>query len=174
MLSSLRFSSVTQSCLTLCDPMNHSTPGFPVHHQLQEFIQTQCIKLVMPSSHLILCHPLLLLPPALGFFPMSQLFTWVGQCIGVSASVSVLPMITQGWSPLGWTGWISSQSKGLSRIFSNTTSILWRSAFFTVQLSHPYMTTGKNITLTRLTFVGKVMSLLFNMLSRLVTYPSKE
>ena len=78
----------------------------------------------------------------------------------------------QGWSPLEWTGWISLQSKGLSRVFSNTTSskasILQRSAFFTVQLSHPYMTTGKTNSLTRRTFVGKVMSLLFNMLSRLV------
>ena len=81
-------------------------------------------------------------------------------------------MNTQDWSPLGWTGWISLQSKGLSRVFSNTTAqkhqILRRSAFFTVQLSHPYMTTGKTIALTRRTFVGKVMSLLFNMLSRLV------
>ena len=110
---------------------------------------------------------------------MSQLFASGGQSIGVSASTSVLPMNTQDWSPLGWTDWISLQSKGLSRVFPNTTvqkhqlkkkkaSILWCSAFFIVQLSHPYMTTGKTITLTRRTFVGKVMSLLFNMLSRLV------
>ena len=81
-------------------------------------------------------------------------------------------MNTQELSPLGWTSWISLPSKGLSRVFSNTTVgealILWCSAFFTVQLSHPYMTTGKTIALTRWTFVGKVMSLLFNMLSRLV------
>ena len=80
-------------------------------------------------------------------------------------------MNTQDRSPLGWTGWISLQSKGLSRVFSNTTvkaSILQCSDFFTVQLSHPYMTTGKTIGLTRQTFVGKIMSLLFNMLSRLV------
>ena len=79
---------------------------------------------VMPSNHLILCCPLLLLPPispASGSFPMSQLFTWCGQSIRVSASASVLPMNTQDWSPLGWTGWISLQSKGLSRVFSNTT-----------------------------------------------------
>ena len=88
---------------------------------------------------------------------MSQLFTSGGQSFRVSASTSVLPTNTQDWSPLGWTGWISLQSKGLSRVFSNTT--LWRSAFFTVQLSHPYMTTGKTIALTRWTFVGKVMSL---------------
>ena len=102
---------------------------------------------------------------------MSQLFTSGGQSIRVSASTSVLPVNTQDWSPLGWTGWISLQSKGLPRVFSNTTvqkSILLRSAFFTVQLSHPYMTTGKTIALTRRIFVGKVMSLLFNMLSRLV------
>ena len=109
--------------------------------------------------------------PTSGSFQMSQLFTSGGQNTGVSASTSVLPMNTQDWSPLGWTGWISLQSKGLSRVFSNTTfqngkkSILWRSVFFIVQLSHPYMTTGKTIALTRWTFVDKVMSLLFNMLS---------
>ena len=106
--------------------------------------------------------------PASGSFPMSQLFTWGGQSIGVSASASVLPMNTQDWSPLGWTGWISLQSKGLSRVFSqqhsSKASTLQCSAFFTVQLSHPYMTTGKTIALTRWTSVGKVMSLLFNML----------
>ena len=102
---------------------------------------------------------------------MSQLFTSGGQSIGVSASTSVLPTNTQDRFPLGWTGGISLQSKGLSRVFSNHSSkasILLRSAFFTVLLSHPYMTTGKTIALTRWTFVGKVMSLLFNMLSRLV------
>ena len=108
--------------------------------------------------------------PASGSFPMSQLFTWGGQSIGVSASASVFPN-TQDWSPLGWTGWISMQSKGLSRVFSNTT--VQKHQFFGAQLSsqsnsHPYMTTGKTIALTRWTFVGKVISLLFNMLSRLV------
>ena len=109
--------------------------------------------------------------PASGSFQMSQLFTWSGQSIRVSASVSVPPMNTQDWSPLEWTGWISLQSKGLSSLLqhhSSKASILWHSAFFTVQLSHPYMTTGKTISLTRWTFVGKVMSLLLNMLSRLV------
>ena len=117
-------SSVTQLCPTLCDPMNCSTPGLPVHHQLLESTQLMCIELVMPSSHLILCHPLFLRPQALpvsGSFPMSQLFTWGGQSIGVSALASVLSMNTQDWSPLGWTRWISLQSKGLSRVFSNTT-----------------------------------------------------
>ena len=102
---------------------------------------------------------------------MSQLFAWGGQSIGVSASATVLPMNIQDWSPLGWTGWISLQSKGLKSLLqhhSSKASVLWCSAFFTVQLSHPYMTTGKTIALTRWTFVGKVMSLLFNMLSRLV------
>ena len=92
--------------------------------------------------------------------------------IGVSASASVLPINTQDLSPSGWTGWISFQSTGLSRVFSNTIvqkhQFFSTPAFFTVQLSHPYMTTGKTIALTRQTFVGKVMSLLFNMLSRLV------
>ena len=94
------------------------------------------IKLVMPSSHLILCRPLLLLPsipPASKSFPMSQLFTWGGQSIGVSASASVLPKNTQDWSPLEWTGWISLQSTGLSRVFSNTT--VQRHQFFGAQLS---------------------------------------
>ena len=110
--------------------------------------------------------------PASGSFQMNQLFVSGGQSTGVSASTSVLPMNTQNWSPLGWTGWISLLSKGLSRVFSNTTvqkhQIFSTSTFFIVQLSHPYMTTGKTIGLTRRTFVDKVMSLLFNMLSRLV------
>ena len=102
------------------------------------------------------------------FFPMSQFFASGSQIIGASVSASALPMNIQDWFPLGWTGWISLQSKGLSRVFSNITSsnvsILWRSAFFMAQLSHPYMTTGETKALTRQTFVGKVMSLLFNML----------
>ena len=133
------------------------------------------IESVMPSNHLILCRPLSTCPqsfPASGSFQMSQPFTRGSQSIGISASTSVLPMNTQDWSPLGWTGWISLQSKGLSRAFSNTTvqkhQFFGGSAFFVVQLSHPYMITGKTIALTRQTFVGKVMSLLFNMLSRLV------
>ena len=106
---------------------------------------------------------------------MSQLFTWGGQSIGISTTASVLPMNNQDWSPLGWTGWISLKSKGLSRVFSNTT--VQKHQFFSAQLSsqsnsHPYMTTGKTIALTRRTSDGKVMPLLFNMLSRLViTFP---
>ena len=96
-------------------------------------------------------------------FPMSQLFAWGGQSTGVSASASFLPKNTQGWSPSEWTGWISLQSKGLSRVFSNTA--VQKHQFFSPQLSsqsnsHPYMTTGKTIALTRQTFVGKVMPLL--------------
>ena len=114
--------------------------------------------------------------PAWGSFPMSQLFTWGSQSTGVSALASFLQKNTQGWCPLEWTGWISVQSKGLSRVFSNTTvqkhqkkaKSIRRSAFFTVQLPHPYMTAGKTMFLTRRTFVGKVMSLLLNMLSSLV------
>ena len=97
--------------------------------------------------------------PASGSFPMSQFFASAGQSIGTSASASVLPMNIQDWFPLGWTGWISLQSKGLSRVFSNTTVQKHQcSAFFTVQLPHPYKTTGKIIALTRWTIVGKVMS----------------
>ena len=95
---------------------------------------------------------------ASGSFQMSQPLTWVGQSFG-SFNFTVFPMNIQDWSPLEWTGWISLQSKGLSRVFSNTTAqkhqILRRSAFFTVQLSHPYMTTGKTIALTRWTFAAK-------------------
>ena len=104
--------------------------------------------------------------PASGSFQMSQLFASGGQRIGVSASTSVPPMNIQYWSPLGWTGCISLQSKGLSIVFSNT--IVQKHQIFIVQLSHPYMTTGKTIALIRQTFVGKVMSLLFNMLSMFV------
>ena len=104
-------------------------------------------------------------PPS-GTFPMSQLFTSSSQNIIASASTSVLPMTIQDWFALGSTGWISLLSKELLRVFSNTT-VLQHSAFFIVQLSHPYMTTGKTIPLTIWTFINKVMSLLFNMLSSL-------
>ena len=99
---------------------------------------------------------------------MSQFFTSGSQSIGVLASASVLPMNIQDWFPLGWTGWISLQSKGLSRVLQHynlKASILQHSPFFMVHLSHLYMSTGKTIALTRWTFVSKVMSLLFNTLS---------
>ena len=120
----IQFSLVAQSCPTLCDPMNRSTPGLPVHHQLLEFTQTPSIKSVMPSSHLILGHPLLLLPPILPsiivFSSESTLhMRWPKYW---SFSFSIIPSkVQQGWSPSEWTGWISLQSKGLSRVFSNTT-----------------------------------------------------
>ena len=106
--------------------------------------------------------------PASGSFQMSQFFTSGGQSIGASASASVLPMNIQYWFPLGWTGLISLQSKGFSRVFSNT--MVQKHQFFSAQLSHPYMTTGKTIALTRWTFVGKVTSLLFKTLSKFVIF----
>ena len=130
---SISISSVTQSCPTLCNPMKRSTPGLPVHHQLPESTPTHVHWVgdaIQPS------HPLSSpSPPALNLsirvfsnesalrirFQMSQLFASGSQSIGVSASTSVLPVYTQNWSPLGWTGWISLQSKGLSRVFPNTT-----------------------------------------------------
>ena len=139
-IKSVQFGSVTQSCPTLCDPMNRSTPGLPVHHQLLEFTQTHIHWVgdaIQPS------HPLSSpSPPAPNPSQRQGLFqwvnswhelAWVGQSIGVSASASVLPMNTQGWSPLGCIGWISLQSKGLSRVFSNTT--VQKHQFFGAQLT---------------------------------------
>ena len=213
------FSSVLFSHSVISDSLGHHEP---------QHTRPPC-PLPIPGVHLNpcplirWCHPTIsssVVPfsfcpqsfPASRSFPMSQLFASGSQSVGVSASTSVLQMNAQDWTPLGWTGWIFLQSKGLSRVFSNTTvqkhqffgaqrrkwqptpvflpgqSHGWRSlvgyspwgpkesnpterlyvTFFTVQLSHPYMTTGKTIALTRRTFVDKVMSLLFNMLSRLV------
>ena len=122
----------------------------------------------MPSNHLILGHPLLLLPfPASESFPVSQFFQSGDQIIGASALASVLPMDIQNRFPLGLTGDLLV-IQGALQHHSSKASILQRSAFFLVQLSHWYMTTGKTIALTRQTFVSKVMSLLFNMLSKSV------
>ena len=134
----------------------------------QSLLKLMSIVSVMPSNHLILCHPFSHFQsfPASPSFPISHFFASAVQSIGVSASASVLPMNFQDWFPSGWTGWISLQSKGLSRVqhHSSKASILQRSAFFTVQHSHPYMTTGKTIALTRrLGLCAKVMCLLFNM-----------
>ena len=107
--------------------------------------------------------------PASESLPMSQLFAWGGQSTGVSALPSFLPKNTQDWCPSEWTGWLLAVQwtlKSLLQHHCSKASILWCSAFFTVQLSHPYMTTGKTIALTRRTFVGKVMSLLLNILSK--------
>ena len=131
-----QFSSVAQSYLTLRDTMDYRTPGFPVHHQLLELTNSWL------SSQW--CHPTIassVIPfssclqsfPASGSFPMSQFVASGGQSIGFSASVSILSMSIQDLFPLGWTGWISLQSKGLSRIFSNTT--VQKHQFFGTQLS---------------------------------------
>ena len=123
------------------------------------------------SSSVILFSSHLQSFPASGSFPRSRFFASGGQSIGVSASASVIPMNIPDWFLLGWTGWISLQSKGLSRVFFNTTVQKHKflgAQLSLVQLSHPYMTTGKTIALTRQTFFGKEMSLLFKMLSRLV------
>ena len=159
-----RFRSVQFSLLVMSDSLwphesQHARPPCP---SLTPGVHSNSC----PSSWW--CHPAIsssVLPfsscpqslPASGSFPMSQLIAWSDQSIGVSALASVLPMNTQDWSPLGWTGWISLQSKGLSRVFSNksiNSSVL---SFFIVQLSHPYMTTGKTIALTRRTFVCKLV-----------------
>ena len=170
-----QFSSVAQSCPTLCNPMDCSASGLPVHHQLPEFTQSHVHWVgdaIQPS------HPLSSpSPPALnlsqhqGLFQMSQLFSSGGRSIGVSASTSVLSVNIQDWFPLGWTGWISLQSRGLSRVFSNTR--VQNHQFFGAQLSlesnshiHTWLL-EKTIALTRWMFVGKVMSLLFNMVSML-------
>ena len=128
----VQFSSVSQYCLTLCYPMNRSTPGLPIHHQLLESNQNHAhwvSDAIQPS------HPLLSpSPPAPNPSKhQGQLFAWGGQSIGVSASALVLPMNTQDWSPSRWTGGISLQSKGLSRGFSNTT--VQKHQFFGTQLS---------------------------------------
>ena len=155
--------------------MNCSTPGLPVHYQLPEFKLTS-IESVMPSSHLILCHPLLLLPPIprsiRGFSSESTLrMRWPKYW---SFSFSIIPskeipgLISFRMDRLDLLE-VQGTLKSLLQHHSSKASILQCSAFFTLQLSHPYMTAGKIIALTRWTFVGKVMSLPFNMLSRLVT-----
>ena len=148
--ASVQFSSVTQSCPALCNTMNHSTPGLPVHHQLPELVQIHVhwvADAIQPS------HPLSSpSPPAFnlsfffffffqsflvsGSFQMSWFFTLGGQSIEVSASTSVLPVNIQDWSPLEWIGWLSFQTKGLSRVFSNTT--VQKHQFFGAQPSSQF------------------------------------
>ena len=135
--STVQFSSVAQLYLIVCDPMNFSMPGFPVCHQVPELTQTHVHPIgdTIQPSH-ALSSPFssyLQSSPESGSFPLSQFFISGGQSIGVSASASVLPMNTQDWSLLGWTGGISLQSKGLSRVFSNTT--VQKHQFFCSQLS---------------------------------------
>ena len=169
-----QFSSVTQSCPTFYNPMDCSMPGFPCP-SLSPRVWSNSRPLsrwchpIISSSVIPFSFSLQSFTPS-GSFQMSHC-TSGGQSIGVSASTSVLPMNIQDWSPLGWTGWMSLQSRDSQessptpQFKSISSSAL---SFPVLQLSHPYMTTGKTIPLTRQTFVGKVMCLFFNMLSRLV------
>ena len=172
-MNSVQFSSVSQSCLTLCDSMNYSTTGLPVHHQLWEFTQTHVHRVsdaIQPS------HPLLSPSPSAPnpsqhqeSFPMSQLFAWPKYwsfSFSIISSKEIPGLIS---FRMDWLDIFAVQGtlKSLLQHHSSKASIIRCLAFFKVQLSHPY-TTGKTIALTRQTFVGKVMSLLFNMLSRLV------
>ena len=174
-----QFSSVAQSCPTLCDPMDCSTPGLPVHHELPESTQTHVHRVddaIQPS------HPLLAPCPA---FNLSQhqglsnepviLIRWPKYWIfsfNISPSNEHPGLIS---FRMDWLDLLAIQGtlKSFFQHHSSKASILWCSAFFTVQLSHPYMTTGKTIALTRWTLVGKVMSLLLNMSSRLVIFACK-
>ena len=172
-ISLVQFSSVTQSCPPLCDPMDCSMPGLPVHHQLPEFTQTHAHRAVMPSSHLILCCPLL--QPSI--FPSIRVFSresvlrirwpkyWSFSSISPSNEHSGLISFRMDWFELLA---VPGTLKSLIQHHSSKASILRCSAFFTFQLSHPYMTIGKTIALTIWTFVSKAKLLLFNMLSRLV------
>ena len=156
--------------------MNCSMPGSSVLHYLLEFAQIHVHWCYLTISSSVAPFFFGLQPfPESWSFPVSWLFASGGQIIGASASV--LPMNIQGWFPLGLAGLISLQSKELLSLLqhhSSKASILWCSACFMVQLARPYVTTGKTIALTRWTFVGKVMSLLFNMLSIGHNFPSKE
>ena len=135
LFDSVQFSSIAQSCPTLCEPMDCSTPGFPVHHQLPVYSNSRPLSqwCIQPS------HPLSSpSPPTFNLYQHQGLFKWVSsshqvaKVLRVSVSTSVLPMNIQDWFPLGWTGWISSQSKDLSRVFSNTT--VQKHQFFGAQL----------------------------------------
>ena len=176
MLQFLQFSSVQSlSRVWLCNPRNRSTPGLPVHHQLPDSPKPMSIESMMPPNHVILCCRLLLLP---SIFPSIR---------GFSNESPLCIRWPKYWSfsfnnspsnehpglisfRMDWLELLPAQGtlKNLLQHHISKASILLCSAFFTVQLSHPYMTTGKTIALTRRTFVGKVMSLLFNMLPRLV------
>ena len=172
---SITYSVQSLSHVRLCDPMNCSMPGLPVHHQLLECTKPMSIKSVMPSNHLIFCHPLFLLPsifPSIRFFSNeSALHIRWRKYWSFSFNISPSNEHPGLFSfRMDWLDLLAVQGtlKSLLQHHRSKASILWHSAFFPVQLSHPYMTTGKTIALTRRTFVGKVMSLLFNMLSRLI------
>ena len=170
-----QFSSVAQSCLTLCNPMNRSTPGLPVHHQLPEFTQTHVHRVgdaILPS------HPLSSpSPPAPNPSQRQSLFQWVSSSHEVPKVVDFNFSVSPSKEHPGlisfrmdWLDLLAVQGtlKSILQHHSSKASILQCSAFFIVQLAHPYMTTGKIIALSIQTFVSKVMSFLFSMLSRLV------
>ena len=172
-----QFSSVAESCLTLCDPMDCNMPGLPVYHQLQKFTQIHVYWVVyaIQASH-SLSSP----SPAFNVSPHQDLFQWVSSSHQVAKVLEfqlqhrfiVYSNEHQGLISfrMDWLDLLAVQDtlKSILQHHHSKASIIWRSAFFTVQFSHPYMTTGKTIALIRWTLVGKVMSLLFNMLSRLV------
>ena len=174
-LSSDQFSSVSQSCLTACDPMNRSTPGLPVHHQLPEFTQTHIHRVsdaIQPSHPLSSPSPPAPIPPSIRVFSNESTLhmRWpkywsFSYSFIPSKEIPGLISFRMDWLDLLAVQWTL---KSLLQHHSSKPSILRHLAFFTVQLSHPYMTTGKTIALTSRTFVGKIMSLLFNILSRLV------
>ena len=166
LLASVLFSSVAQLCSTLCNPMNRSMSGLPVHHQPQSSLRLVSIESVMPSSHLILSRPFLLLPPTP---PSIRVFCnestlhmrwpkyWsFSFSIIPSKEISGLISFRMDWLDLLA---VQGTLKSLLEYHSSKASILWCSAFFTVQLSHSYITTGKTISLTIRTFVSKAMSL---------------
>ena len=170
-----QFSSVAQLCPTPCNPTNHSTPGLPVHHQLPEFTQTHVHRVgdaIQPSHPLLSPSPLPPIPSSIRVFSSEStlLMRWPKYW---SFSFSISPSNEHPGLisfRMDWLDLLAVQGthKSLLQHHSSKASILQCSAFFTVQLSHPYMITGKTIALTRWTLVGKIMSLLFNMLSRLV------
>ena len=166
---SVQFSSVAQSCLTLCDPMNRSMPGLPVHHQLPEFTQTHFHRVgdaIQPSHPLSSPFPPAPNPSNIRVFSNESTLRMNFSFSNIpSKEIPGLISFRMDWLDLLA---VQGTLKSLLQHHSSKASILQCSAFFTVQFSHPYMTTGKTIALTRQNFVGKVMSLPLNMLSRLV------
>ena len=177
---SVQFSSVAQSCLNLCDPMNRSTPGLPSITNSRSSLRLTSIESVMPSSHLILCRPLLLLPPVP---PSIRVFSnestlhirwpkYWSFSFSISASNEYSGLISLR---IDWFDLLAVQGTSPGPLnHSSKASILQHSAFFIVQFSHPYVTTGKIIALTIRTFVGKAMSLLFNTLSIIAFLPRSK
>ena len=173
--NSVQFSSVALSCPILCDAMNPSTAGLPVHHRLPESTQNHvhCVSDAIQPSHP--GHPLLLLPSIFASMRVfsNELALHIRRPKYWSFSFNISPSKEHPGLISFRTDWldllvVQGTLKSLLQHHSSRASIFLCSAFFIVQISHPYMTTGKTIALTRQTFVGKVMSLLFNMLSRLV------